>query len=142
MADPLSIVASAITVAATAANISKGLFTIAETLKNAPREIADIAEDISIQSQSLVTLAEVIEAHKSLCKPDLYKQIDVILRRFKQVEEELKKLTCSRKKLERLQWFFRKPKAKALLCKIEVIKNSLILELNIVRLAADEVKRS
>ncbi|KAF2733132.1 hypothetical protein EJ04DRAFT_469014 [Polyplosphaeria fusca] len=142
MADPLSIVASAITVAATAASISKALFTIAETLKNAPREIADIAEDISIQSQSLVTLAELIEAHKTLCKPDFFHQVNNILRRFKLVEEELKKLTCNEKRLKALRWFFRKPKAKALLNKIEAIKSSLILELNIIRIAADELKRS
>ncbi|KAF2741440.1 hypothetical protein EJ04DRAFT_571530 [Polyplosphaeria fusca] len=142
MADPVSIIASAITVAATAANLSKALFTIAETLKNAPRELAEIANDISILSQSLVSLTETIEAHKALCKPDLYNHIDTILWRFKQVDEDLKKLTCSRRKLERLSWFFKRPKAKDLLSKVESIKLSLILELNIVRLAADEVKRS
>ena len=42
MADPLSIIASALTVGASAAQLSLALFSVVQTLKNAPREIAEI----------------------------------------------------------------------------------------------------
>ena len=69
-------------------------------------------------------------------------QVEVILLRFSKVEEGLKRLTSSRQNIKSLIWFFRKPRAKTLMIKIEGIKTSLALELNIVRLASVEVKRS
>ncbi|CAN9293083.1 unnamed protein product [Alternaria alternata] len=90
MADPLSIIASALTVGASAAQLSLALFSVVQTLKNAPREIAEIDTP---------------------------------------------------QKLAGLKWLINKPKAKGLLKKVEGIKTALILELNIVRLAREEVVR-
>ncbi|KAG9189626.1 hypothetical protein G6011_06494 [Alternaria panax] len=141
MADPLSIIASAITVGASAAQLSLALFSVVQTLRNAPREIAEIAEEISLLAESLQTLADIIRAHQNLCKPALFKNTDAIILRCKQVDAEIKKLIDTPQKLAGLKWLINKPKAKGLLKKVEGIKTALILELNIVRLAREEIIR-
>ncbi|CAN9150978.1 unnamed protein product [Alternaria alternata] len=141
MADPLSIIASALTVGASAAQLSLALFSVVQTLKNAPREIAEIAEEISLLAESLQTLADIIRAHQTLCKPALFRNTQTIILRCKQVDAEIKKLIDTPQKLAGLKWLINKPKAKGLLKKVEGIKTALILELNIVRLAREEVVR-
>lgn len=42
MAEVIGIVASAITIGASAAQLSLALFSVAQTLKNAPKQIAEI----------------------------------------------------------------------------------------------------
>ncbi|KAL1796413.1 hypothetical protein ACET3X_004953 [Alternaria dauci] len=141
MADPLSIIASAITVGASAAQLSLALFSVVQTLKNAPQEIAEIAEEISLLAESLQTLADIIRAHQALCKPTLFRNTQAIILRCKQVDAEIKKLIDTPQKLAGLKWLINKPKAKGLLKKVEGIKTALILELNVVRLAREEVVR-
>jgi len=143
MADPVSIIASAITIAATGAQISLVLFSVSQTWKNAPAEIAEVAEELSTLSNSLMMLADAIKMHQKLCKPELFRQTQSILSRFIQVEEELKGLTKGqgRKKLDRLRWFWRAPKAKILSKKIESIKSALALELNIIQLAREQMSK-
>jgi hypothetical protein len=136
MADPLSIIASAITVGATAAQLSLALFNITQTVKNAPKEIAEIAEEISTLSASLTVLGEVLQWQQSICKPELFVQIRTTLARFNSIEEQLQKLT-EKTRLERLKWFFKGPKSKGLLKKVESIKSALNLILNIIRLATE-----
>ncbi|KAF2790029.1 hypothetical protein K505DRAFT_377814 [Melanomma pulvis-pyrius CBS 109.77] len=140
MADPLSIIASAITVGATAAQLSLALFNITQTIRNAPEEISEIAQEISTLSASLVVLGEVLHWHQDICKPELFEQIRSTLCRFHPVEEQLNRLT-KRTRLKSLKWFFRGPKAKGLLKKVESVKSALNLILNIIRLAAEATTR-
>lgn len=140
MADPLSIIASAITVGATAAQLSLALFNITQTVRNAPEEISEIAQEISTLSASLVVLGEVLHWHQGICKPELLEQIRSTLSRFHPVEEQLNRLTKGTK-LKSLKWFFRGPKAKGLLKKVESVKSALNLILNIIRLAAEATAR-
>lgn len=144
MAELVGVIASALTiggVAASAAQLSLALFTVAQTLKNAPQEIAEIAEEISLLSGSLLTLADSVETHSGLFKPALYNNTKLILARYNQVDDELRRLIDTPAKLARLKWFVKRPKAKILLKKVEGIKTALTLELNIVRLAREEVIR-
>ena len=48
--DPISIIASAITIGASAAQLSLALSSVVGTLKNAPKEIADIGRQIALVS--------------------------------------------------------------------------------------------
>jgi len=89
----------------------------------------------------LQTLADIIRAHQSLCKPALFRNTQKIILRCKQVDAEIKKLIDTPQKLAGLKWLINKPKAKGLLKKVEGIKTALILELNIVRLAREEIVR-
>lgn len=142
MVEPISLIASAITVAGTGTQLASILFNVAQSLKNAPAEIAELADEVSTLSRSLMSLADTIETNQALCKPALFLQTESILCRFKLVEEELKELTKKRRTLERWRWVLRRPKAKVLMVKIESIKSALALELNIIQLAKEEVKRS
>jgi hypothetical protein len=143
MADPVSLIASAITIAGTGAQISLVLFNVAQTWKNAPIEIGEVAEELSTLSNSLMMLADAIKMHQKLCKPELFRQTESILSRFKQVEEELRELIRGqgKKKLDRLKWFWKASKAKVLKKKIESIKSALALELNIIQLAREQVDK-
>lgn len=142
MADPFSVVASALTVGTAAAQLSLALFSVAHTVKFAKEEISDIAEEISTLSGSLLVLGDLLEWHQKLCKAELFTQVHSIFARYQHVEAELRKLIEPRKSFKRrLKWFFDAPKAKALLQRIETIKNSLNLVLNIIRLSVEEVER-
>lgn len=141
MADPLSIIASAITIAGTAANLSLALFKVAETFKNAPDEISEIANNISTLSNSLNGLVDVLQHCHQLCKPKLFEEIESIIQRYRKVEARLLDLTKPRKeKLQRLRWFFDAPKAKILLKKVESFKSALVLIIAVISLAKEEVK--
>ncbi|KAH7402410.1 hypothetical protein BKA66DRAFT_564328 [Pyrenochaeta sp. MPI-SDFR-AT-0127] len=141
MAEAIGIIASALTIGASAAQLSLALFSVAQTLKNAPDEIADIAEEIHLLSHSFQSLADILDAHQNLCKPALFRNTKAILWRYNQVETELKKLIATPTKLARLRWGIKKPKAKGLLKKIEGIKTALVLQLNIIHLAREEGTR-
>jgi hypothetical protein len=139
MAELVGVVASAITVGASAAQLSLALFSIVQTLKNAPQEMAEIAQEVSLLSGSLLTLGDVLNASRQICKPALFRNTDAILRRYSKVESNIKKLIDTPQKLVRLAWCIQKPKAKSLLKKVEGIKTALTLELNIIQLARAEL---
>ncbi|KAA8614836.1 hypothetical protein Alg130_07048 [Pyrenophora tritici-repentis] len=141
MAEAVGVIASALTIGAGAAQLSLALFSVAQTLKNAPVEIAEIAQEIQSLAESLQMLADIIGGHKNLCKPELFERTRSIISRYNEVDAELRKLIDSPHKLARLKWCIKKPKAKSLLKKVEGIKVALVLELNIVRLAREEVIR-
>ncbi|KAF2279537.1 uncharacterized protein EI97DRAFT_370831 [Westerdykella ornata] len=141
MAEPVSIIASAITVGVTAAQLSFTLFNVAQTFKNARAEISEIAHELSGLSQTLETLGDLLQAYQPVCKPALFRQVLSILTRFKEVEEKLKKKLYNPRPLRRLRWFFNAPVAKTLLKKVESIKTSLTLVIGLVQLASEEIKR-
>ncbi|KAF2007451.1 hypothetical protein P154DRAFT_592854 [Amniculicola lignicola CBS 123094] len=138
MADPVSIVASAITVATTAAQLSRCLFEFADAIKNARDEIADTAMQIYELSGSFMVLSDLLRVYHSLCSSELLQNIHSMLSRFGDIEKQIKDLTNRDKKLKTLRWFFRGPKARELLKKVESIKTGLLVVLNIMRFAADQ----
>lgn len=138
MAEIAGLVASALTVGEAAAQLSLALFKVARAVKNAPNEIADIAEEMTGLSASLMVLADILDRHRLLCRQRLLDHADSILQRFGRIREDLDKLTRSGSKLRRLKWFFDGPKAKGLLKKVDGIKTSLNLLLNIIHLAREQ----
>ncbi|KAF1841779.1 uncharacterized protein K460DRAFT_409218 [Cucurbitaria berberidis CBS 394.84] len=112
MPEPVGPVVSTTTigsVAATAAQLSLDLFTVDQNFKSVPREIAEIADGISSLSGTLVTLADLMDAHQDLCTPALFQNTTVVLVRYNQVEG---------------------------------IKTAFTLQLNIIRVAREEITRS
>ena len=139
MAEPLSLVASAITVAHTAAHLSLALFKVARTFKHAPQEIADIASEISTLSNTFTVLSDAIRSIESLCKPSLFQEVHTTLTRYCKIEAELIKLTNKSSKLKRLRWFFDGPRAKSLLKRVEGIKSALTLIVSVLRCTHEQV---
>jgi hypothetical protein len=76
-----------------------------------------------------------------LCKPALFNNTSSIISRYEQVAAEIRLLINKPRSLARLTWPLKKRKAKGLLKKVEGIKSLLILELNVIRLAREEVVR-
>jgi hypothetical protein len=138
MAEIVALVGSALTVGEAAAQLSLALFKVARAVKNAPNEISEIAEEISGLSASLMVLADILDRHHMLCRQKLLDHANSILQRFGCIRNDLDKLTRGRGKLKRLRWFFDGPKAKGLLKKVDGIKASLNLLLNIIHLAREQ----
>jgi|TARA_R110002003_G_scaffold73_6_gene6852 hypothetical protein len=141
MAEVVGIVASTLTLASSAALLSRALFDVVETLKHARKEIASIAQHLSNLSGSLNLLADLIKVQQSLCRPALFKNTKAIIRQYGRLEIELKKLLESPQSMARLSWYIKKNRAKSLLKEIEAIKSSLTLEVSIIQLAREEIIR-
>jgi hypothetical protein len=140
MADPLSIIASAITVAGTAAQLSLTLFKVGQTIRHAPEEISEIALEISSLSNSLNVLVDELQACQHLCRPKLFQEMHSVSQRFKKIEDQLIDLTSDRDgKISRMKWFFDSSKAKSLLKKVESVKSALTLMLVTMRVTAEQV---
>ena len=133
--------ASTLTLASSAALLSRALFDVVETLKHARKEIASIAQHLSNLSGSLNLLADLIKVQQSLCRPALFKNTKAIIRQYGRLEIELKKLLESPQSMARLSWYIKKNRAKSLLKEIEAIKSSLTLEVSIIQLAREEIIR-
>jgi hypothetical protein len=141
MAEIIGIIGSSIAIANAAATLSRVLFDITETLKNARSEIADIAQTLSLLSGTLHFLADVLNTQQHLCKPTLFQNTRDIIGQYKQVDVELRKLIENPNQLARLTWHIKKAKVKSLLQRLEAIKTSLTLVLNVIQLAREEVIR-
>ncbi|PSN70253.1 hypothetical protein BS50DRAFT_619143 [Corynespora cassiicola Philippines] len=139
MAEPLSLAASAITVAQTAANLSLALFKVAHTFKHAPAQISDIASEISTVSNTFTVLSDAIRSMKHQCKPPLFREIQTTLERFHKIEAQLIKLTEKSSKLQRLRWFFDGPRAENLLKKVEGIKSALTLIVSVLSCTKEQL---
>jgi NAD-specific glutamate dehydrogenase len=141
MAELVGILASAATIAELGAQSSLALFKVISTIKNAREEISQIAAEMSDLSGTVVMLQHLLESYRHVYTTTLLDRVRSILQRFDQVDKDLKKLTGKKKKLKSLRWFFEGPKAKGLLRKVEGIKSSLSLVINIILLAADQASR-
>jgi hypothetical protein len=139
MAELVGIIGSAIAVANTTAALSRALFDIVETLKNARKEISEIAQQLLFLSGNLHSLADIIQSQESLCKPELFRNTKAILGQYSQVETDLRELIETPSALKKLMWYINRTKVKSLLKKIEAIKTLLILELNVIQLAKEQV---
>ncbi|XPS71330.1 hypothetical protein M3J09_003517 [Ascochyta lentis] len=82
MAEVVGLVASAVTLAATAhgaAEIAKALFKVTSTLKHAREEMAEIAQRLSQFSTSLQCLDDILSTNKTLCKPEMKANTNTII---------------------------------------------------------------
>ncbi|KAF3000718.1 hypothetical protein E8E13_003089 [Curvularia kusanoi] len=142
MAEVVGLVASAITLGATAhgaAKLSEVVFKAVSTFKNAPEEMKAIARELSLFSNSLDALADIVDRYRKLCLPLYFKNLDIVMSGYAEIEGGLKKLldTTSSKTFEKFRWLRNKPKAQDLLKKIESTRIVLSLEVGILNLAKE-----
>ncbi|KAL1640076.1 hypothetical protein SLS58_007343 [Diplodia intermedia] len=135
--DPISIIGTAIGVAAVAVELSFKLHEIARTLKDAPREIEDIASEMSILTMILENIDDCLHNHRDLYKDRLGHDVVQILMRFGALTDELKSLllNLTRKKFARWRFFKKRPRFQELLKKMEAVKTSMNLVLSVMNLA-------
>lgn len=133
MADPLAVVASLLACGQTTTQLSHALFDNAQATVNSPPEIRDIAFDLSTISQVAVVLSEALQTNQDF-QPKLWREIQLIQRSLTTVLEDVKGLVEWSRRPKRLKWLRQSHKAQIILSKINSIKTSLSLVLNILQL--------
>lgn len=141
MAEVLGVIASTIAIANSAATLSSALFDVVESIKNVRKDIASIARHLLFLSSNLQLLADFIGSQMNLYKSAFCENTHLILRQYLRIDCELKKLIERPHTLARLSWCIKKTKVRSLLREVEAIETLLTLELNIIQLAREEVRR-
>lgn len=143
MAEPLSLLASIAGVATAGATIAIGLAELAHTIKHAPKEVVDLANELTFLSSLLQNLKLAIKSHGHLCKKKLVSDIRAILRNIRKVHVEVKKLALeSSSNFYRMKLFFRAPKTKATIARVESFKATVNLIYNTLQLAILQEQKS
>jgi hypothetical protein len=138
MADPLSLTASLAKGGSVAAKLSRALFQVTYTTRYNSTAIADIVEELSALSATLVALRDASQIYGDF-EPGTVQQILSILDLLETVQEDLKGLVGSDRRLKRLKWFSQSQKAKTILVSIATINTSLSLILRILNIAREQV---
>ena len=148
MADPLSITASIVGIASTGIQLSTTLYNYTETVINADKNIREIARDLSITSSVITELGALLgqdDAAQLQCESALTTAREAVHdceEVFKEIQKELNKSLdlegngkSPMSKLKRLKWPLVEPKLNVLQVRLERLKNTLVLMLNVVTYA-------
>jgi hypothetical protein len=136
MADPLSIIAGIVGIAAGAAQLANAVYSLSDKLMHAPLEIRNIASNMSLLSSILENLAQVLDQGKGVYKAHLLLEAESILQRMKDVQRDVAKMVKRQKGLRaRVKWVFSNSKVTELGTRIEGLKSALGLVLWTVQLA-------
>ncbi|KAI1334561.1 hypothetical protein F5Y15DRAFT_288733 [Xylariaceae sp. FL0016] len=136
MAEPISLIASVVSVAEASFQIAKSLSAIVEAYRNAPQELAYFAYSVKHTGVLLGCVAEIIKNDDDgIFKPRLSEVIRDIQWRYISINDALEKCVKGSRKIQKLLWLFRQRKVESLLQKLEGAKQSLSLVLEIVSLA-------
>lgn len=148
MADPLSITASIVGIASTGIQLSTTLYSYTETVINADKNIREIARDLSITSSVITELGALLgqdDAGQLQCESALTTAREAVHgceEVFKEIQKELNKSLdlegngmSPMSKLKRLKWPLVEPKLNVLQVRLERLKNTLVLMLNVVTYA-------
>jgi hypothetical protein len=156
MADPLSIAASIIGIAAAGIKLSSTLYTYTETVINADKSVKDIARDLSITSSVITELGKLLgggddddDENKVPLASDsaletTREAVNGCDEVFKDIQKELDKCLDldyegkGKARMRRLIWPLVEPKLNTLQTRLERLKNTLVLMLNIMSYAKRE----
>ena len=148
IADPLSITASIVGIASAGIQLSTTLYSYTETVINADKNIREIARDLSITSSVITELGTLLrqdDATQLQCESALTTAREAVHgceEVFKEIQKELNKSLdlegngkSPMSKLKRLKWPLVEPKLNVLQVRLERLKNTLVLMLNVVTYA-------
>jgi hypothetical protein len=157
MADAFSLASAIIGVASAGIKLSTTLYQFTESAINADRHIKDIARDLSITSSLITRFGTLLGEQASTNAGNLRNDNEHIIKTardavtgcddvFKEIQRELNKYVDTdgdeddRKSvvnaLRRLKWPLVQPKFIALHARLERLKNTLVLTLNVVSYAS------
>jgi hypothetical protein len=140
MADPLSIIASIAGIATAGFQLASKLFEIVDAVRSAPQEIAYIAEDMFSLSQLLTQLSNSFEQCRGLYKPQLINITRDLLWRFQIAQDAMHTLIKGCDGFRRLLFVFKSQKIRGVMLKIEGLKGTLSLAMQILTIASTEKK--
>lgn len=95
MADPLSIIASIVGVAAASAHMANTVHDFTDKYRNAPAQMHDVASEMLQLFSILSLLANVLREGTGAYKPQVLSDAKDILDRVKKIQDEIKR--CSRR---------------------------------------------
>ncbi|KAH8179352.1 hypothetical protein LIA77_00871 [Sarocladium implicatum] len=140
MADPFSLAAGIVALLATANRIVNGLSKLAETWEDAPQDFLSIRMSMEHMIYCLGTAMSLIEEHSSLYTNEIKSMLSDIAWQFKLLQDVVDK--CLRgnikKWITRLQWLFQKQRIKGFMTKLEALKSSVSLVLQVAQLAKEQ----
>jgi hypothetical protein len=144
MADPLSVAASILGIASAGIKLSSALYRYTEMVSNADKTIRNIARDLSITSSVVTELGALLGQDSEvrfhlealMTARDAVRSCDEV---FKEIQHELdKNLDLEGKgksamtNIRKLKWPLVQPKLTVLHMRLESLKNTLVLVLNVV----------
>lgn len=142
MADPISIAASVAGVVSAGVKIAAGLYTIVDTVKNAPKELHYMAQQIEHLSELFSCTFQLIEERETLYQERLTLMIRDVRWQFKIIQDVVETCLTGGKTRARFRFLFKAKLVGDLLRKLEALKSTMMLTLQITQLAASEVSVS
>lgn len=140
MADPFSLAASVIGVAATALRVSRKLHELVQGYRDAPHELRTIAEQIRHNAVFLEYTAKLSEEHGDLFKDELKAVVKEVNGQFANISGLFDRLLPKsthrkRDKMKMKFWvMWSRKKTAELVIQLEGLRNTLSLILNLARL--------
>lgn len=138
MADPISLIASVVGVAAAGLQVANAVIKICDKLTQGPQEMRKVASGMRDLSETLEDVAALFEAAKemSVYKPRVLQRTKSVLDRFDSLQDEVKNIIRRQHGMRgRVKWVFSASKVQTLLLEIEALKSGLSLMLWVVQFA-------
>ncbi|KAF1838994.1 hypothetical protein BDW02DRAFT_644118 [Decorospora gaudefroyi] len=132
--DPLSIITGIAGIAAASAQLGVSVHAFSDKFKNAPVQMREIASNMTLLSSILQTLSTILEQGKGVYKPQVLTDTGSIMQRMKKIQDEVRKIVSSRGLRARVKWALSCGAVTELLDKIEALKSSLNLVINMIQL--------
>jgi hypothetical protein len=139
MADPLSIAAGIASVVGTGLKIAVQLNTIVDTVRDAPTEMSHVAQQIEHLSDLLGFTFQLMEENEWLYRQRLTFMLRDIRWQFKIIQDVVEKCVSGNKRMKRLRWLFKSRRVGELMRKLEALKSTMMLTLQVAQLAEREV---
>lgn len=142
MADPFSIIAGIVGVAAASAHLANKVHDFTDKVKNAPTQMHDVAFEMSQLSSIFKLLATTLEDGRGAYDPQVLTDADSICHRVRGLQDEIDKLMRKNRGdrgrigiPSRIKWVLSYGRVAELLDRIEAAKSSLSLLLDTTQLA-------
>jgi hypothetical protein len=137
----IGIIASVAGVAQAGVQLSHSLYHIANRLVNAPKQVAEVADELTLLSNIFQNLGETLNRARKLCKEDIIRHAESILKRFESLQKDVTELVKKIKGIERLKYAFGMSSISDLMAKIGALKSSMCLLLSTMHVAMQAQKR-
>ena len=141
--DPLSVAASVAGVAAMGAQLSQSIYALVTTLDETEREMSTIANDLSLLAMVLSDLEGVLRQDSRVYRPRMVIVVNEILENCQDIFQGISEyipivpqdLGSSKRFQSRIRFYFQRHRVRPLHARLETMKSTLHVVLNVVHLA-------
>jgi hypothetical protein len=139
----LGIIASVVGLASLGAKVSMTLFECGRTMRHAREQIEDMASEVTPFTNVLKELGSVLKAQEGFYTDVAVRIVHATMKECKGVFKEIRSaIKMKQRSSVAVKWLFKKSKAEELKRRMEALKSSLSLVLQVVQLGkkADDAK--